>query len=64
MYYAHLCVTVAFVVTEMASSHESASLLLAKSVQDGLRNIFIKAYVTPKNRNPDYLEINEVPSIE
>jgi hypothetical protein len=65
--YAQLCVTVGFVVAEMARSHERVPLLPAKSVQNGLRNSFIKAYVayvTCKNRNPDYLEINEVPWIE
>jgi len=67
VYYAQLCVTVSFVVTEMARFHERVSLLLAKSVQNGIRNRFIKAYfayVTCKNRNPDYLEINEARWIE
>jgi hypothetical protein len=58
---------VGFVITDMAKSNERISVLLAKSVQDGLRNNFIKAYVayvTCKNLKPDYLEINEVPWIE
>jgi len=43
VYYAHLCVTMGIVLTEMARSLERVSLLLAKSVQNGLRNSFIKA---------------------